>query len=345
MMNVRFFDPGKWYKNHYPEMLNQIDRVLLAGDLILREDLEKFEHSLAKMLGKKHAIGVNSGTDALYLSLWALGIGEGDEVIVPGHTFVASAQVVAQLGATPVLVDVGDDLLMEKNITFTEKTRAIIPVHLTGDVVRFSPEFIQICADKKIHIVEDAAQALGAKGVGYGKTQCYSFYPAKILGAYGDAGAITTDDDVLADELRQLRHHYKRDYSKWGINSRLDNVQAAVLNVKMEHIEESLKRREQIALMYRTGLQSTPIKLPEYSEGRVWQDYVIRFKDNVERENMYTFLKEQGIETMRNDYPFPIEKPENALRIESQTLRIPCNDVLDNAEVTYIIKKIIEFYV
>ena len=343
--SVRFFDPAKGYFKIKPEMDAVIQDVLARGDLVLRGDLEDFERNLAAYTGKKHAIGVNSGTDALYLSLWALGIGVGDEVIVPSHTFVATVQVVEQLGATPVLIDCNDDLLMQHTIQRTTRTKAIMPVHLTGDVVRPYTGFADDMKKWGIHVIEDAAQALGAQGVGYGITQCYSFYPAKILGAYGDAGAITTDDDELAEELRNLRHHYKKDYSKWGINSRLDNLQAAVLNVKLKYLGESQLRRAQIAYKYRDAFKDiTDLRLPEYSEGRVWQDYVIRFTSANQRDSAYTWLKNCGIETMKNEYPFPIPKLPNSLKIEAETLRIPCNDVLDDDEVEYVIKNVRSFF-
>ena len=350
-MEVRFFDPGKVYREHQSEMLNEIDRVLTKGDLILRQDVEDFEHNLAQYLGKKHAIGLNSGTDALYLSLWALGIGPGHEVITSGHTFVASAQVAAQLGATPVLVDVHDDLLMhpqDVKKAMTSKTKAIIPVHLTGSVAEQPiPESLMARERKevlseKVFVVEDACQALGAKGVGYGLTQCYSFYPAKILGAYGDAGAVTTDDDDLAAEIRELRNHYKKDYSKWGINSRLDNLQAAILNIRLKYLSVSHLRRAAVAHKYKAAFQRIEgLTLPAYYEGRVWQDYVIRTD---RRDELYTFLKEHGVETMKNDYLMPIKKPKNALKIESETLRIPCNDILEDVEVDYVIQCIQGFY-
>lgn len=343
-MQVRFFDPGKVYLEHHSEMLTEIDRVLTKGDLILRQDVEDFEHNLAQYLGRKHAIGLNSGTDALYLSLWALGIKPGDEVITSGHTFVASAQVAAQLGAKPVLVDVRDDLVSSERDLYnaiTDKTKAIIPVHLTGIAVQ-AEDYLLRAMDSGIKVVEDACQALGAKGVGYGDTQCYSFYPAKILGAYGDAGAVTTDDDDLAAEIRELRNHYKKDYSKWGINSRLDNLQAAILNIRLKYLSISHLRRAAVAHKYKAAFQRIEgLTLPAYYEGRVWQDYVIRTD---RRDELYTFLKEHGVETMKNDYLMPIKKPKNALKIESETLRIPCNDILEDVEVDYVIQCIQGFY-
>lgn len=334
-MKIRFFNPALDYLAYKDEYDEAWHRVNERGDLILREDVEKFEENLAKFTGKKYAVSLNSGTDALYLSLWALGIGKGDEVIVPSHTFVATAQVVQQLGATPILVDVHYNFLVGLVDDYiTENTKAIIPVHLTGSVVN------HLLLPSGISIVEDAAQALGAKGVGYGITQCYSFYPAKILGAKGDAGAITTDDLRIANEIKELRNHYKKDYSEWGINSRMDNLQAALLNVKFKYIDDILRRRQDIAEMYR-ALHGEVIILPEYSEGRVWQDYVIRTN---KRDELYKYLKEQSIETMKNDYPFPIPKLPNSIRIESETLRIPCNEHLTDEEVGYVIEKINEFF-
>lgn len=341
--SVRFFNPALGYQKIKPEIDRAIQSVLERGDLVLRKDLEEFEENLAKYTGKEYAVGVNSGTDALYLSLWALGIKPGDEVIVPSHTFVATAQVVAQLGATPVMVDVEDNLLVSPVAVagaLTKKTKAIIPVHLTGAVADVED---MLAFDTPI--IEDAAQALGATGVGFGVTQCYSFYPAKILGAYGDAGAITTDDEDLAALFKDLRHHYKKDYSEWGINSRLDNMQAAILNVKMQYLAEAQLVRATIAEKYRDGLKDVKdIRLPEYSEGRVWQDYIIRARDEDDRDALFDFLKRQGIETMMNEYPMPVDKSPNALRIEGETLRIPCNENLTDEEVEYVITNIRKYF-
>lgn len=344
-MEVKFVYPSRAYEARKQELDTVWENINKRGAYILQSDGEEFESRLAAFVGKKHAIGLNSGTDALYLSLWALGITKGDEVITSGHTFVASAQVAAQLGATPVLVDCQDDLLIhEEDIkkAITKKTKAIIPVQLTGAVVEFSDEFLAYCHEKGIYIVEDACQSLGAQGIGDGITQCWSFYPFKILGSHGDAGAITTDDDVLAEKLRELRNHWKSDYSEWGINSRLDNIQAGILNVKIAYIQETLQKRADVAFKYKAGFQRLEgITLPVYSEGRVWQDYIIRTS---RRDELYEFLKEHGVQTMKNEYPMPIPKTPNALKIEAETLRIPCNEWLTEAEVDYVIGAIQKFY-
>lgn len=319
---VRFFNPSKWYVEHKEEMDSEIQRVLGSGDLILREDVEKFETKFAQFVGKKYAVGLNSGTDALYLALWALGIGQGDKVIVPSHTFVATLQVVNQLGATPVLVDIGEN--WKKHLS--KKVKALIPAHITGKVLQWETD---------LPMIDDSAQALGAIGATRGLVQCYSFYPAKILGAYGDAGAITTDDEGLANEIRELRNHYKKDYTKWGINSRLDNLQAAVLNVKLKYLPQALTRRREIAERYLEQLQG--VGLPENTYGRVWQDFVIQTE---KRDELFDYLKEGGIETMKNEYPFPIKKLPKSVKYESETLRIPCNENLTDLEVSEIIEKI-----
>ena len=342
-MKVRFFNPGLGYLKIKKEVDKEIQRVLNAGDLILREDGERFEQNLANFVGTKYAVGLNSGTDALYLSLKAIGVGQGDEVITSSHTFVATAQVIAQLGAIPVLVDIDEDGLMDleevKNAIIPLKTRAIIPVHIAGDICDMV-SLKEIADHNKIWIIEDAAQALGAvKPVG--STQCFSFYPAKILGAYGDAGAITTNEKEIYNEIKELRNHYKKDYSKWGINSRLDNLQAAILNIKIKYLPEVLARRKEISEMYLEKLNG--VGLPLNNEQRVWQDFIIRTE---KRNELYDFLKENGIETMKNEYPFTPQYPKlpMAQRYEEETLRLPCNENLTDEEIQEVINKIKEFY-
>lgn len=337
-MQVRFFDPGKGYRLIKQEIDSEIQRVLSGGDLILRDDVDKFEENLAKFTGKKYAVGLNSGTDALYLSLKVLGLGSGCTVSVPSHTFVATAQVVEQIGANIELFD-----LNEKGDESDSLLSCVIVVHIAGEVAEIPPHTVPV-----VPVVEDACQSLGAKGVGRGTIQCYSFYPAKILGAYGDAGAITTDDGNLASEIRELRNHYKKDYSKWGINSRLDNLQSAVLNVKMKYLPETLAKRKKVAETYLHELKR--VGLPNNSEGRVWQDFIIRVPGSTEapnlshrRDDLYDFLKQNGIETMKNEYPMPIAKLPLAAEYEAETLRIPCNELLEDNEVEYVIEKVNEF--
>lgn len=340
---VKFFDPGLSYQMLRPEIDLEMQRVLSSGDLILREDVERFEKTLADFVGTKYAVGLNSGTDALYLALKAAGIGKGDTVAVPSHTFVATAQVVVQVGAEPLLVDLYD---MDLNFEFYMPCKAIMPAHIAGDFCADMRSLIAEAKERGMLVIEDACQALGAEQHGkkagaWGDMGAFSFYPAKILGAYGDAGALVTDNEEYANEVRELRNHYKKDYSKWGINSRLDNLQAAVLNVKFKYLSQTLARREAIALHYLEELEDVLIFTPNPSPGRVWQDFII---ETDKRDELYDFLKEQGIETMKNEYPMPIAKKILAGSFEVHSLRLPINEVLTDEEIDYVIIKIKEFY-
>jgi UDP-2-acetamido-2-deoxy-ribo-hexuluronate aminotransferase len=340
-MKVKFFNPGLMYWKIRPEMLNEIDRVLQAGDLILRKDVEQFEKTLAEYVGTKYAVALNSCTDALYLALRALKIGPGDEVLVPSRTFVASAQVIVQVGATPVYYDL-DGFSSQP---FSDKIKAVIPVHIEG---AFDGQFDDIIKSAAIHnwyVIEDAAQALGAtlngkKAGSIGDAGCFSFYPAKILGAYGDAGALVTDNEEIYKYVHDCRNHFKDDARDWGINSRMDNLQAAILNVKFRYLGGALARRKEIALLYTMQL---PLEIlpQDDSEGRVWQDYIIR---TPRRDELYEFLKSKEIETLKNNYPFPVPKMPLAQKYEDETLRLPCNELLTDAEVDEVIKNVNEFF-
>lgn len=339
MMNVRFFNPGLIYQKHKEDFDEVISRVLTNGDLILRQDVEEFEKNLAEFVGTKYAVALNSGTDALYLALWALGIGEGDEVLVPSHTFVATAQVVNQLGAKPVLYD-------RTGITnIGEHVKAIIPAHIAGDFENDDMMYLLDLAERNgVFVVEDACQALGAvqgrrKAGTFGIAGAFSFYPAKILGAFGDAGGLVTDDEELYNKVKELRNHCKGDTSQWGVNSRMDNLQAAILNVRIKHLPEMLERRRQIAEKYLTELTGY-VGLPKNTEGRVWQDFIITVDD---RDNLYEFLKLRGVETMKNEYPMPLKKLPLAREYEEHSLRLPCNDVISDEEIDYVISQIKEF--
>lgn len=345
-MKVRFFDPGKGYMKLKGEINGEIKRVLKAGDLILRKDVEVFENTLAEYIGTKYAVALNSCTDALYLSLRALKIGPGDKVFVPSRTFVATAQVVVQVGATPIFYDL--DGHSEENI---KNAKAVILVHIEGAMQENTEEMAKFCQENGIWLIEDAAQALGAR-VGekmagsIGDAGCFSFYPAKILGAYGDAGALVTDNKEIYEWVKGARNHFKEDARDWGVNSRMDNLQAAILNVKFKYLLATLQIRKNIAEMYDYGLAgvSPTLKFPLMTSGRVWQDYIIRLGDRKERDGMYEFLKEKGVETIKNNYPFPVPKMPLAQKYEDSTLRLPCNELLEDEEVNYVIDCVREFY-
>ena len=344
-MSVRFFNPSLTYQKHKVELDNAYHRVMESGQLILRHEGEDFEKRLAEYVGTKYACALNSGTDALYLCLRMLKVGPGDEVIVPSRTFVATAQVVVQLGATPVFYDVDGN--WEGKVT--PKTKAIIPVHIEGDMQTDMEHMTRMCWQQGIHVIEDAAQAFGAmqngkKAGSFGLAGCFSFYPAKILGAFGDAGGVCTNDEEMYKYLKDARDHFKSDARDWGVNSRLDNLQAAFLNVRFKHIDSMLARRKEIAEMYLDAFRDLPVNLPSATKGRVWQDFLLNTKSAKTREDLFFFLKEKGIETLRNNYPFPVPKLPGAQKYEDDTLRLPNNENVTDEEVREVISAVKSFY-
>lgn len=334
---VRFFNPGLGYKLHKEEFDGAIQKVLGEGQLILRQDVTDFEKRVADYVGTKYCVALNSCTDALYLALRYLKIGPGDEVLVPSRTFVASAQVIVQVGATPVYYD------LDGVLNVTDKTKAIIPVHIEGAFDSHFDHILKTAKEHNLYVIEDAAQAFGAVHDGkvagsFGIAGAFSFYPAKTLGAYGDAGALVTNDMDLYAWVRDARNHFKEDARDWGVNSRLDNLQAAILNIKFNYYQDALARRKEIAERYLKELVN--VILPPNIEGRIWQDFIIR---TPERDELFTFLKDNGVETMKNNYPFPVAKLPLAQAYEDQTLRLPCNELLTDEEVSFVIEKVNEF--
>lgn len=332
-MIVPFWDPKREYKHLKHEVNPAMQSVLERGDLILRKDVLEFEGKFAKYVGTKYCVSVASGTDALILSLRAAGIGLGDKVMVPSYTFRATVEAVVHAYGTPVLYD------LDGTFNVTTEVKAFIPVHMEGKVSMY-PGFAEDIAKAGITVIEDACQAVGAAPV-TGLAACYSFYPAKILGCYGDGGAICTNNFEFAEKLRKMRNHYKDDWGAgFGYNSRLDNIQAAVLNIKMRHLKHFIKCRKTIAQQYDAGLEGTGLLLPEPRE--VYQDYIV---GTTKAKELHEFLKEKGIETMLNYYPFPDMTPKlpKALEYEQNTLRLPCTPYHKPEEIQYVIDSIKEF--
>ncbi|MEO5580663.1 MAG: DegT/DnrJ/EryC1/StrS family aminotransferase, partial [Gemmatimonadaceae bacterium] len=263
-MSIPFFRYPHLFAQQREEILAAMTAVMDRGAFILQSDLVEFETALASFTGTSHALGVANGTDALIIALRAAGIGAGDEVIVPSHTYVASAASIHFAGATPVLAECGPDHMIDPEwaaAAVTPRTRAIMPVQLNGRTCDM--DAIQAIADRHgLLIIEDAAQALGSKFKGraagsFGAAAEFSFYPAKVLGCFGDGGGLTTNDPDMARKMALLRDHGRDENGTvvtWGLNSRLDNLHAAVLNVKFQQMDTEIARRRQIARLYREGL-------------------------------------------------------------------------------------------
>lgn len=305
---------------HFDEYMEAFASVLRSGQFIMGPNVRAFEDEVASYHGVKHAIGVNSGTDALYISLRALGIGAGDEVITTPFTFFATAEAISLVGATPVFVDIDpvtyniDPNLIEAAIT--SRTRAMLPVHLYGQAADMGP--IMSLAEKyDLKILEDVAQAMGGRynnrllGT-LGDAGAFSFFPTKTLGAFGDGGMITTNDDKVAEVARMLRTHgSKKKYfnEMIGYNSRLDELQAAILRIKLQDLDGANKQRRTAAARYRELLADiSGIKLPAESPGsyHVYHQYTLRVESQ-NRDVLQQALASHGISTMVY-YPVPVHR-------------------------------------
>ncbi len=302
----------------WDELNLAFQRVLRSGIFIMGPEVKAFEEEVAHYLGVKHAISLNSGTDALVIGLRALGIQSGDEVITTPFTFFATAEAISHIGATPVFVDIDpktyniDPQLIESAIT--PRTKAIVPVHLYGRPVEMEP-ILKLAEKYNLKILEDCAQAFGAtyqgKLVGtLGHAGAFSFFPSKNLGAFGDGGLLATNDDLIAEKARMLRVHgaRKKYYNETlGYNSRLDALHAALLRVKLPHIDRWNRLRRQAAQRYNDLLANLPeLVLPEICEGHVFHQYTVRVLGG-HRNEVQTRLAEAGIETMVY-YPVPLHR-------------------------------------
>lgn len=286
---IEFVDLARQYASLQSELDAAVLRAVGRGDYILGEDLQAFEQEFAAFLDVPHAIGVGDGTDALCLALRALGIGAGDEVIVPANTFIATALAVSNAGARPVLVDCEPQFynldVAAARAAITPRTKAIIPVHLYGQPADMDA-ILELARPRGIRIIEDAAQAHGARYKGrrcggLGDVGCFSFYPSKNLGAYGDGGAIVTRDAALAERIRHLRNWGQREkyvHTEKGCNSRLDTVQAAVLRVKLQRLDAWNAQRRKLAAQYHEILADSGLTLPQTAQWAepVWHLFVVQ---------------------------------------------------------------------
>lgn len=315
MNTIPLVDLSLQHKRLRDEIAGAVQGALDRGDFILGQDVSRFEEEFAEYCGVKYAVGVDNGLSALELSLRAFGIGPGHEVILPAHTFTATAAAISFTGATPVFVDVNPETwtidVHKIEEAITPRTKAILPVHLYGLPADMNV-VLGIAEKYNLIVVEDACQAHGAmyKGQrvgGLGNAAGFSFYPTKNLGACGDAGIVTTNDSNVAEKIRTLRNcgqRVKNVHEDHPFNHRLDNLQAAILRVKLKYLDEWIASRRRLAALYNTlfddALVEKPVELPGYQH--VYHLYVIRTQN---RDSLQTLLKERGIGTAIH-YPMPV---------------------------------------
>jgi dTDP-4-amino-4,6-dideoxygalactose transaminase len=366
-MNIQLVDLKAQYETIKQEIDQVLQTVISETAFIGGQHLKSFEEAFARFCGVKHCIGVGNGTDALFIALKTLGVGTGDEVITVANSFIATSEAITQTGARVVFVDSDpktyniDIAGIEEKIT--PRTKAIIPVHLYGQPVDMDP-ILALAKKYNVKIVEDCAQAHGAVYKGrtigsLGDMACFSFYPGKNLGAYGDAGAIVTSDDSLAKKARMFANHGrigKYDHEMEGINSRLDGLQAAVLTVKLRHLEAWSEARRKNAYLYNEHLKGsdlvTPVEIPEVKA--VYHLYIVRTKKEL-RSGLQDHLKSKGISTgihypialpnlkayaylnhSKNDFP-------EATRASEEILSLPLYPELTESQIRFISEAIREF--
>lgn len=368
-MDVPFVDLAANYDRIRDDIDDRIAEVIETTQFIGGNTVAQFETNFAEYIGVDHAVGLASGTDALRLALEALGVGPGDEVVTVSHTFVSSVDAIRHNGATPRFVDIRpESYTMDPDAVrdaITADTAAILPVHLYGQPVDIE-QIETIAADHDIPIVEDACQAHGASYDGtncgqFGEIACYSFYPSKNLGAFGDGGMAVTDNSDIADRLRSLREYgstEKYRHEETGYNSRLDAIQAAVLDAKLPHLDAWNAERRDAAQQYTRRLAETPLVLPEVLPDRnhVYHLYVVRTRTETERDELQAFLERQGISTGIH-YPVPVHRqpsytnwlettPELPVteRSASRILSLPMYPEITATEIDYACDAIEQFY-
>lgn len=361
-MQVPFLDLGATYRELKDELDEAIHRVLASGWYILGPEVEAFETKWAEWCGAAHAVGLASGLDALILAIRALDIGPGDEVIVPSHTYIATWLAVTAAGAqiVPVEPDIGTyninpDLI---EAAITKRTKAILPVHLYGQAANMDA-ILAVAKSHGLAVIEDAAQAHGAQykntRIGsHGDVVCWSFYPGKNLGAFGDAGAITTNRSDIAERVAMLRNYGSRIKYKneeRGLNSRLDPLQAAILSVKLHHLQNWTERRQRLAMRYQSALQESDLILPTVPEWAdpVWHLYVVRSR---QRDALQAMLQKADIGTLIH-YPIPPFKQKAyadkqlsekdyplATTVADELLSLPIGPHLSDEQQAYVIETI-----
>lgn len=363
---VPFFNYPALFAADESRIMDTVRRVFASGKLIMQDDLTNFERNLSVFLGVKHVIGVANGTDSIMFGLMAAGVGAGDEVILPSHTFIATGSATHFSGATPVLVDCRDDHMIDPDAirrAVTSRTKAIVPVQLNGRTAEMDT-IMNLAKEHGLVVIEDAAQALGSefrsrKAGTFGKAGSFSFYPAKLLGCFGDGGCVVTDDDEIAAIVRSLRDHGRMDDGDvrgWSFNSRLDNVQAALLDLKLKTFKETIARRREIAARYQELLGDIPeLLLPPAPDKDsrhfdVFQNYEI---ESESRDELRARLKDRGIGTIIqwggkaiHQFPrlnFKVSLPVTD-RVMRKSLLLPMNTALSDEDVVYVAENVAAFF-
>lgn len=352
---MEFVDLKAQYRAYRREIDAAIQAVLANASFIMGPDVKALEEELAEFVGVRYAIGCASGTDALFLPLLALGIGPGDEVIVPDFTFIATAEVVVLAGGTPVFADIDpatfnlDPVSVRSRVT--SHTKGIIPVSLFGVCANF-PELQAVADEHGLWLIEDGAQSFGAEQFGrrscsFGRVATTSFFPAKPLGGYGDGGAVFTNDDELADKVRVILNHgqVKRyHHARIGMNARLDTIQAAILRVKLRHFPDELEARDKVAAMYEERLHNVCVtpKVP-VAHRSAWSQYTVRIPN---RDRVRETLTGRGIPTAVH-YPVPLSRQgafaslpaypcPHAEQAASEVLSLPMHPFLTEKEMDQV---------
>lgn len=362
---VPFVDLSRQYETHAMEIDNAITAVLKSGQYILGSEVKLFENALAEYIGCKYVLGVASGSDAILLALLALGIGKKDDVITTPFTFVASANNILKVGATPVFVDIKSDTYCIDASKIEEKisprTRAIIPVHLYGHPADMDT-ILQIAEKYGLYVIEDAAQAIGAsykrkKIGGIGQVAAFSFFPTKNLGAYGDGGAIATNDPIIKariDVLRKQGAKEKYFHEYLGYNSRLDTIQAAILRIKLKYLDDTNRKRAEIANFYNQELKENNLEFPVSKSDYIhtYHLYTIRSKDrDALKKYLSTKLIQTGIyypiglhlQPVFSSLGYKLGDFPVCEKITSEVLSLPCYPELDEQHLQKVCEEIICF--
>ena len=366
MRQIPFFPYAQLFTAQEKDLTDVMVNVCRRGAYILQQDCRELEAALAKFCNVKHVFGVANGTDAIIIGLKAVGIGPGDEVILPSHTYIATAAAIHMVGATPVLAECGADHMLDPSDIanrITGRTRALMPVQLNGRTCDMNA--IQVLADKHgLMVIEDAAQALGSKFNGqsagtFGRFGTVSFYPAKLLGCFGDGGAIFTNDDQIAHKIALLRDHGRNDDGRvvaWGYNSRLDNLQAAILNFKLMTFPQDCERRRAVAARYQRGLGDLKeLALPPAPDADarhhdVYQNYELEAE---RRDELRAYLHDEGVRTIIQwagtpvhqfkELGFEVSLPRTDAFFK-RCFMLPMNTAVSDDDVDYIINAIRKFY-